>query len=40
MQDAPDIDLRFLFDIEDQIWKLPNGLEAQAGKVQVVRITG
>ena len=39
MQDAPDIDLRLPFDVEDQVGELPGPHEAQTGKVQLVRIT-
>ena len=38
VKDAPDIDFRLLLDIENQIGKLPNGSETQAGKVQFVSI--
>ena len=38
MQDAPDIDFRLPLDVEDQIRKLPYGPEAQAGKIQFMRM--
>ena len=38
VQKAPDIDLRLLLDIKEQIRILPNGPEAKTGEVQFVSI--
>ena len=40
MQDAPDIDFRLPFYVEDQIRKLSGRLDAKAGKIQLMSIAG
>ena len=40
VQDSPYVDVRFAFDVEDQVGKALHAARAQAGKTQFVGVTG